>query len=96
VIVGLHKEQSLRDTRRRFPGTHYLMVDDKPQLLVAMKRLLGPELTTVFVRQGHYATESRDAVFDPAPDVCIDHIAELLEQDRLPGVPLLGIAQAAS
>jgi len=96
VIVGLHKEQSLSDTRRRFPGTHYLMVDDKPQLLVAMKRLLGPELTTVFVRQGHYATESRNAVFDPAPDVCIDHIAELLEQDRLPGVPLLGIAQAAS
>jgi FMN phosphatase YigB (HAD superfamily) len=78
VIVGVHKERSLDAMRRRFPATHYVMVDDKPQLLVAMKRLLGPQLTTVFVRQGHYAAESRDTVFDPAPDVCIDRIADLL------------------
>ncbi len=78
VIVGVHKERSLDAMRRRFPATHYVMVDDKPQLLVTMKRLLGPQLTTVFVRQGHYAAESRDTVFDPAPDVCIDRIADLL------------------
>ncbi len=78
VIVGVHKERSLDAMQRRFPATHYVMVDDKPQLLVAMKRLLGPQLTTVFVRQGHYAAESRDTVFDPAPDVCIDRIADLL------------------
>lgn len=87
VIVGLHKEQSLDDMQRRFPATHYVMVDDKPQLLVAMKRLLGAKLTTVFVRQGHYAAESRNAVFDPMPDVCIDHFADLLERDVIPGVP---------
>lgn len=81
VMVGLHKERSLDAMQRRFPATHYVMVDDKPQLLVTMKRLLGPELTTVFVRQGHYAAESRDAIFDPAPDACIDRIAELLERD---------------
>jgi FMN phosphatase YigB (HAD superfamily) len=85
VIVGVHKERSLDAMRRRFPATHYVMVDDKPQLLVAMKRLLGPQLTTVFVRQGHYAAESRNAVFDPAPDVCIDRIADLLEHDVVPG-----------
>ncbi len=85
VIVGVHKERSLDAMRRRFPATHYVMVDDKPQLLVAMKRLLGPQLTTVFVRQGHYAAESRNAVFDPAPDVCIDRIADLLEHDIVPG-----------
>jgi FMN phosphatase YigB (HAD superfamily) len=87
VIVGLHKERSLDDMRRRFPASRYVMVDDKPQLLVAMKRLLGTQLTTVFVRQGHYAAEARDAVFDPAPDVCIDHVAELLERDAIRGVP---------
>jgi FMN phosphatase YigB (HAD superfamily) len=87
VIVGLHKERSLDDMRCRFPASHYVMVDDKPTLLVAMKRLLGAELTTVFVRQGHYAAESRNAVFDPAPDVCIDHIGELLERDVIHGIP---------
>ena len=83
VIVGVHKERSLATTRRRFPATHYVMVDDKAQLLAAMKRVLGAELTTVFVRQGHYAAESRDAVFDPAPDVCIEHIADLPEHGFL-------------
>ena len=87
VIVGLHKERSLDAMRRRFPAAHYVMVDDKPQLLVAMKRLLGAELTTVFVRQGHYAAESRDVVFDPAPDVCVDRIADLLERGIVSGVP---------
>ena len=84
VIVGVHKERSLDATRRRFPAAHYVMVDDKPQLLAAMKRVLGAELTTVFVRQGHYAAESRDKTFDPAPDVCIERIAELTERDVLP------------
>jgi FMN phosphatase YigB (HAD superfamily) len=96
VIVGVHKELSLDAMRQRFPAAHYVMVDDKPQLLVAMKRLLGPQLTTVFVRQGHYAAESRDAVFDPAPDTCIDRIADLLEHDIVPGVPHGGVVQVAS
>jgi len=87
VIVGVHKERSLDDMRRRFPATHYVMVDDKPQLLAAMKRLLGAQLTTVFVRQGHYAAESRDTAFDPAPDLCVDHIADLLERNIVPAVP---------
>jgi FMN phosphatase YigB (HAD superfamily) len=81
VVIDLHKELSFDSTRRRFPAAHYVMVDDKPQLLVAMKRLLGPHVTTVFVRQGHYAIEARDKIFDPAPDVCIDRIADLLDRD---------------
>jgi FMN phosphatase YigB (HAD superfamily) len=98
VIVGLHKERSFDHTRRRFPATHYLMVDDKPQLLTAMKRLLRTELTTVFVRQGHYAAESRDAAFDPPPDICIDHIADLLAGDVVPRVRAdgSGIGQVGS
>ncbi|HEY2395328.1 MAG TPA: HAD family hydrolase [Rudaea sp.] len=91
VVVVVHKERSLDLVRRRFPAIHYVMVDDKPQLLVAMKRLLGPELTTVFVRQGHYAAESRNTIFNPAPDVCIDRIADLLERDAVAGVPCDGL-----
>jgi len=96
VIVGVHKERSLDDMRRRFPASHYVMVDDKPQLLVAMKRLLGAQLTTVFVRQGHYAAEARDTIFDPAPDHCIDRIADLLERDIVPAVPRGGTMRGAS
>jgi len=81
VVVDVHKELSFDNTRQRFPARHYVLVDDKPQLLVAMKRLLGRELTTVFVRQGHYAIEARDTIFDPPPDLCIDHIADLLDHD---------------
>jgi FMN phosphatase YigB (HAD superfamily) len=95
VIVTVHKERSLGATRRRFPAAHYVMVDDKPQLLVAMKRLLGRELTTVFVRQGHYATEARDSVFDPPADVCVDRIADLLERDVVRGVSHAGQPCAA-
>ena len=42
---------------------------------VAMKQVLGARLTTVFVRQGHYALESADTTIDPAPDT-IDTIPE--------------------
>lgn len=81
VVVDVHKERSFDSSRQRFPARRYVLVDDKPQLLVAMKRLLGRELTTVFVRQGHYAIEARGMIFDPPPDLCIDHIADLLERD---------------
>jgi hypothetical protein len=55
------------------------MIDDKPTLLSAMKRVLGERLTTVFVRQGHYATESAGVVFAPAPDRQIERIGDLLD-----------------
>ena len=68
--------------QRRFPASHYVMVDDKPQLLAAMKRVLGERLTTVFVRQGHYALESTNNVIDPPPDISIERIADLLDVER--------------
>ena len=79
VLIYLHKERMLDAMQRRFPASHYAMVDDKPQLLAAMKRALGGKLTTVFVRQGHYAAESANAVIDPAPDMEIERIGDLLE-----------------
>jgi len=55
VLIYLHKERVLDHVQRRYPAAHYVMVDDKPNLLAAMKTVLGAKLTTVFVRQGHYA-----------------------------------------
>jgi hypothetical protein len=50
------------------------MVDDKLRILAAMKAVWGPRLTTVFVRQGHYAHDPKALAAYPAADVAIDDI----------------------
>jgi FMN phosphatase YigB (HAD superfamily) len=57
ALIYVHKEQMLDDVQRRYPASHYVMVDDKLRILSAMKAVWGPRLTTVFVRQGHYASD---------------------------------------
>ncbi len=82
VLITVHKEHSLDALRRRFAARHYVMVDDKPHLLAAMKTAMGDALTTVFVRQGHYAMEAAGETIDPAPDLTIERIADLLALRR--------------
>ena len=76
ILIYIHKEKMLEAVKRRYPARHYVMVDDKAGILANMKRLLGDQLTTVFVRQGHYAQGPQQV--DPLPDRTIDTIAELL------------------
>lgn len=78
VMIYLHKEKVLDHMERRYPAEHYVMVDDKPNLLAAMKGTLGTRLTTVFVRQGHYALAPGADALLPAPDLTIEHIGDLL------------------
>jgi FMN phosphatase YigB (HAD superfamily) len=78
VLIYVHKERALDAMRQRYAARHYVMIDDKPQLLSAMKRALGKKLTTVFVHQGHYAAQSADTVIDPPPDLEIERIGDLL------------------
>jgi hypothetical protein len=54
------------------------MVDDKPNLLAAMKSTLKGKLTTVFVRQGHYALAAESNSVEPAPDMTIERIGDLI------------------
>ena len=82
VMIPLQKQYALDAMQRRYPAAHYVMIDDKPLLLCAMKRELGQRLTTVFVQQGHYAQESLDLVIDPVPDVVIARIGALIDFDR--------------
>ena len=82
VLVALHKERQLAAVQRIFPARHYVMVDDKPQLLAPMKAALGARITTVFVRQGHYAAESTHSEITPAPDVVIERIGDLRDHGR--------------
>jgi FMN phosphatase YigB (HAD superfamily) len=79
VMICTHKERSLPAMQRRYPASHYVMVDDKPALLASMKRALGDRLTTVFVRQGHYAVESAGTAIVPPPDRTIERIGDLCE-----------------
>jgi FMN phosphatase YigB (HAD superfamily) len=77
VLIYLHKQDMLDAVQRRFPASHYVMVDDKPGLLAAMKTVMGERLTTVFVRQGHYASDAALHDIRPIPDVVIERIYEL-------------------
>jgi FMN phosphatase YigB (HAD superfamily) len=81
VLIDIHKERALAAMQRRYPAQHYVMVDDKAQLLAAMKIVLGQTLTTVFVHQGHYAAQSAHTVIEPPPDVEIERIDDLLGLD---------------
>jgi FMN phosphatase YigB (HAD superfamily) len=77
VLIYIHKEDMLADIERRYPAQHYVMVDDKLRLLTAIKKLWGSRVTTVFVRQGHYAADTEALTAYPAADVTIDRIGDL-------------------
>jgi FMN phosphatase YigB (HAD superfamily) len=81
VLIYLHKEKMLDHMQQRYPAKHYVMVDDKANLLAAMKSALGARLTTVFVRQGHYALAAESKSAEPAPDLVIERIGELLNHN---------------
>jgi FMN phosphatase YigB (HAD superfamily) len=78
VLVYIHKEQMLDDVERRYPARRYVMIDDKLRILTAMKKLWGDRLTTVFVRQGHYASDPVALAGYPAADVTIEAIGDLV------------------
>jgi len=79
VLIYVHKEQELDDVARRFPADHYVMVDDKLRLLGAIKQIWGPRVTTVFVRQGHYAFDAKILAKAPPADVSLEKIGDLLD-----------------
>lgn len=81
VLIFKHKQHMLDAMQQRFPAVHYVMVDDKPLLLAAMKTVMGDRLTTVFVRQGHYAREAVGQSIDPPPDLTVERIGELVGFD---------------
>ena len=78
ALVYIHKEEMLDDVERRYPARHYVMIDDKVRILAAMKAVWKERLTTVFVRQGHYALDKSLLAAYPPADVSVERIGDLL------------------
>lgn len=76
VLIYIHKEQMLDAVMQHYPARHYVMVDDKLRILTAMKHTWEARLTTVFVRQGHYALDPAQIRAFPQADVTIESIGE--------------------
>jgi len=81
VLIFVHKEQELDHVERVHPAAHYVMIDDKLRILAAMKAIWGARLTTVFVKQGHYAHEPGIESKYPPADMTIERIGNLLDHD---------------
>ncbi len=75
VLLYVHKQEHLDDIMRLYPADHYVMIDDKPQILLEAKTSMGDNLTTVFVQQGKYATDQLPQPFQP--DIIVPQIGEL-------------------
>lgn len=78
VLIYVHKELMLDAVAALYPARHYVMIDDKLRILSAMKAIWGDRLTTVFVRQGHYALDTEAIAAFPDADIAIDRIDELV------------------
>jgi FMN phosphatase YigB (HAD superfamily) len=81
VLIYVHKEQELDDVEQRYPAEHYVLVDDKLRILAAVKKIWGSRVTTIFVRQGHYAADPKIVASYPAADICIERIGGLLQYE---------------
>ncbi len=81
VLIYIHKEQALDDVQRRHPARHYVLIDDKPHILAAVKRQWQQRVTTILPRQGHYALDPVALAEAPPPDLQIEHIGEHLTHD---------------
>lgn len=89
VLIYVHKEKELADIRQRYPAENYVLVEDKLSILSAIKESWGSLVTTVFVKQGHYADDPKILAQYPVADICIESIGDLLQYDldqlRKPG-----------
>jgi FMN phosphatase YigB (HAD superfamily) len=79
VLIYVHKEEELDNVEQRYPAEHYVLVDDKLRILAAVKKIWGSRVTTIFVRQGHYAVDPKILASNPAADISIESIGDLLQ-----------------
>jgi hypothetical protein len=79
ILVFDRKLEHLDELLAAFPADHYVLVEDKPDILTKVKQVLGPLVTTVLVRQGKYGNVPLTE--EPLPDRVFESIAALSEHD---------------
>lgn len=79
VLVFDRKLEHLNELTAAFPADHYVLVEDKPDILEAVKASLGDQVTTVLVRQGKYANVAIEE--DKRPDLIVDKIGDLTQRE---------------
>ena len=94
VLIYIHKEDALADVEKRYPASHYVLVDDKLRVLSAVKKAWGNRVTTICPRQGKFARDPALIVAYPPADLTIEHIGDLLDFD-LPAL-IAGIRSSGS
>jgi len=82
VLIYVHKELELADVENRYPARHYVLVADKVRILAEVRRIWGDRVTTVFVRQGHYALDPKIIGAYPKADRTLERIGDLLLFER--------------
>jgi FMN phosphatase YigB (HAD superfamily) len=76
VLIYTHKETCFEDVMRRLPADHYVLIDDKEKILAGAKKFMDGRLTTVWVKQGHYANDPTQYE-KPDPDITLESIGDL-------------------
>ena len=79
VLIYIHKEVELDDVAGRYPADHYVLIDDKLRILTAIKKIWDQRVTTIFVRQGHYALDEKLVSSYPSADITIERIGDMLQ-----------------
>ena len=85
VLIYVHKENMLDAVEQYYPAVHYVMIDDKPGILAAVKAHWQSRVTTILPLQGHYALDVARLAHYPAPDMIINEIGGLADVD-LPAI----------
>src|SRR5215471_15783522 len=81
VLIYIHKEKELEDVEQRYRARHYVLVDDKPRILAAVKAIWRDRVTTVLPRQGQYANDAAVLASLPAADLTVERVGDLLTYD---------------
>lgn len=55
-----------------------MVIDDKLRILTAVKKAWGDLVTTVFARQGKFAHDPAVIATNPAADITVERIGDLL------------------
>ena len=82
ALIYVHKEKTLEEAEKTPPTRHCVMMADKLRILAAMKDIWRDRLTTVFLRQGHYACDPENVAPYPPASLTVERIGDLINYDK--------------